>query len=109
MRINPTAGGLEQPGSSNAGRAGQSKAAASQASAGGGAAGASTEANANADRTQFSLTPSRVQALAAQALGAPEVRASKVASLGQAIGSGGYSVDAARVADAITTELASFR
>lgn len=108
MRINPTAGGLEQPGSSNAGRAGQSKAAASRASAGS-TAGASTGAHAGADRTQFSLTPSRVQALAAQALGAPEVRASKVASLGQAIGSGGYSVDAARVADAITTELASFR
>lgn len=108
MRVDLTTGGLQQPENSKPGRAGQSGTAANQSSA---SAGASAAASTAVDRAQFSFDQARIQSLAAQALAAPEIRQAKVAALGQAIGNGEYSVDAAKVADAMTAELsgASFR
>jgi flagellar biosynthesis anti-sigma factor FlgM len=99
MRIDLTTSGLEQPENSQAGRARQSGTTANQ-----GSASASTAASAGVDRTQFSFDGTRVQTLAAQALAAPEIRQTKVAGLGQAISNGEYSVDAGKVADAMTAE-----
>ena len=58
------------------------------------------------DRTQFSFDQSRVRSLASQALATPEIREAKVSALGQAIASGGYSVEPGKVAEAMTAELA---
>jgi len=102
MRIDLTSGGLQGPETSQTGRAGQ---AANQSSGAGG-----TSANPGAgtatgeDRVQFSSAQTRVAALTAQALGAPEVRQAKVDALGQAIGNGEYAVDAGKVADAMAAE-----
>lgn len=108
MRVDLTTRGLEQPETSKPGRAGQSRAAAKQTSA---SASARASASMAVDRTQFSFDGTRVQSLAAQALAAPEIRQAKVVSLGQAISNGEYSVDAGKVADAMTAEASggSFR
>jgi flagellar biosynthesis anti-sigma factor FlgM len=108
MRIDLTTSGLEQPENSKAGRARQSGTTSNQASA---SASASTAESAGVDRTQFSFDRTRVQTLAALALAAPEIRQTKVAGLGQAISNGEYSVDAGKVADAMTAEFSgpSFR
>lgn len=112
MRINPTTSGIEQQDNNKTGRAGQPANQSSQANASAAAiTGANSGASASIDRTQFSFDQARVQTLQSQALAEPEIRQAKVSSLGQAIGSGGYSVDAGKVADAITAEFsgASFR
>ncbi len=112
MRIDPTTSGIEQPDNSKTGRAGQPANQSNQANARAAAsAGASTGASATIDRTQFSFDQARVQTLESQVLAAPEIRQAKVSSLEQAIGSGGYSVDAGKVAEAMTAEFsaASFR
>ncbi len=101
MRIDLTSSGLGQPESSKPARPRQTETAANDAR---GSAGAS--ASASVDRTRFSFDQTRVQSLESQALAAPEIRQAKVASLGQDISSGNYSVDPAKVADAITSELA---
>jgi len=102
MRVDLTTSGLEQPENSKLGRAGQSRAATNQSSA-------NASESAAVDHTQFTFDGTRIQSLAAQALAAPEIRQAKVASLGQAIGNGEYSVDAGKVADAMTAEAESFR
>jgi len=63
----------------------------------------SANANVAVDRAQFSFDPTRIRALTAQALGAPEIRQTQVSALAQAIGSGQYQVDPGRVADAMVS------
>jgi len=108
MRVDLTTNGLGQPESRKTGRSGQSGAASS---AGAGSSAGVSAGVTGGDRAQFSFDQARVQALTAQALAAPEVRQAKVAALGQAISSGEYTVDAGKVADAMTAAYngASFR
>ncbi len=60
-------------------------------------------AAAAVDRAQFSFDPARIRSLTAQTLSLPEIRQTKVSSLAQAIGSGAYKVDTAKVASALAS------
>ncbi len=57
------------------------------------------------DTAVLSTEQSRIQALAAQVSGLPEIRPEKVASLGRAIRSGIYQVKPQETADALLSEL----
>jgi flagellar biosynthesis anti-sigma factor FlgM len=96
MRIDLTTSGLQPSENAGSQKTGQRGAAASgtQDSAKTGATGDSAQFSSSFDQT-------RIQALSAQALSAPEIREAKVSSLAQAVNTGGYTVDAAQVADSI--------
>jgi flagellar biosynthesis anti-sigma factor FlgM len=94
MRVDLTTSGPEPPEANKTGRAGQTAAGEN----------AATSATAGADQACFSFDQARVQALEAQVLAQPEMRAAKVEALRQAIGNGEYSVSASQVADAMTAE-----
>jgi flagellar biosynthesis anti-sigma factor FlgM len=96
MRINLTSSGLQPAENTGSQKTGQR---------GAGAIGnqGSRQAPAAGDSAQFSFDQTHIQSLAAQALSAPEVRQSKVASLAHAINTGEYRVDAAQVAGAIVS------
>jgi flagellar biosynthesis anti-sigma factor FlgM len=96
MRTDLTTNGLQQPQNTGTERAAKGTA--------GNQTGATAEASTAGDRANFSFDPARIGALTAQALAAPEIRQAKVASLAQAIRSGGYMVDATRVASAMAAE-----
>lgn len=57
------------------------------------------------DQTQFSRARTQVEALAAQASQLPETRRERVDSLRQAVGSGQYRADSAKVAGALLNSL----
>jgi flagellar biosynthesis anti-sigma factor FlgM len=101
MRVDLTNYGSEPPEKSKLGRAGQSGTAAAAATASEASASGSSSA---LDRASFSFDQARVQSLASQALAAPEVRRQTVASLQQAVAGGSYTVDSAKVADAIASD-----
>ena len=107
MRVDFTNHGTEPPEKGKAGRAG-SKGTASAGSAQSGAS-ARPESAVGVDRTNLSFDQARVETLEAKTLAAPEVRMEKVAPLQQAVSSGNYQVDPAKVAEAIAAEAASGR
>jgi flagellar biosynthesis anti-sigma factor FlgM len=80
------------------------QAKAARAAQNGAAATASNQA-ANAEQTGFTFDQTKVQSLQAQVLAQPEIREAKVGALRQSISSGGYSVPASQVADAIVGEV----
>ena len=94
MRIDLTSSGLQQTENAGSQKAGQRGAAAAETQATG-------KAGTAGDSTQFSFDQTRIQSLAGQALSAPEIRAAKVSSLADAISTGAYRVDPAKVAGAI--------
>ena len=94
MRIDPNPVGQPVPESS---RGGNQKNASASSSAGSSALGQ--------DQAELSGAHTQVEALAAQAAQLPEVREERVHALRQAVQSGGYHVDAEKVADAIFTHL----
>jgi flagellar biosynthesis anti-sigma factor FlgM len=82
-----------------------SRAGGAGSTGGAAASGAAASSSSGADQATFSFDQVRVQSLAAQVLAQPEIRAAKVQSLQQAIGSSAYSVSPGQVADALTSEL----
>lgn len=103
MRVEFATTNLEPAEKHKTSRAGQTETTASQTNA-------SDEAAMVAeDRAQLSFDQAHVQSLQAHALAAPEIRQAKVEALGQAIASGQYSVDAAKIAAAMTAEYDSER
>lgn len=97
MRVDFGPANLEPPERNNTSRTGQTGAATRQTEE-------SSKTAASGDFAQFSFSPARVYSLASQALSAPETRQAKVSALAQAIASGNYRIDAAKIADAITAE-----
>lgn len=104
MRVDLTTFGVEPPDSGKASRAGQTGASGSTNAA------ASTSGSASGhDQTRFSFDQARVEALKAQVLAQPEIRAAKVGPLEQAIRKGEYSLPAGQIADALIREAAGSR
>jgi flagellar biosynthesis anti-sigma factor FlgM len=104
MRVDLTTFGVEPPDSGKPSRAGQTGASASTntvASASGSTSGH--------DQTRFSFDRARVEALKAQVLAQPEIRAAKVRPLEQAIRQGEYALSAGRIADAMIREATGSR
>ena len=99
MRVDLTTFGVEPPDSGKASRAGQTGTSGST-----NAAASTSGSTSGHDQTRFSFDRARVQALEAQVLAQPEIRATKVGSLQQAIGKGEYSPPAGRIADALIRE-----
>lgn len=97
MRVDFGPTNLEPPERNNTSRTAQTGVAANQAEN-------SSATVTSADRAHFSFDQARVHSLVSQAMSAPEIRQAKISALAQAIASGRYSVDAAKVADAITAE-----
>ena len=104
MRVDLTTFGLEPPDRGKASRAGQAGASGSTNAA------ASTSGTASGrDQTRFSFDQARVEALKAQVLAQPEIRAAKVGPLEQAIRKGEYSLPASQIAEALIREAAASR
>jgi flagellar biosynthesis anti-sigma factor FlgM len=104
MRVDLTTLGAQPPDGGKASRAGQARASGSTSAA----ASISGSASGN-DQARFSFDPARVEALKAQVLAQPEIRAAKVQPLQQAISQGEYSVPAGQIADALIREAAGSR
>ena len=104
MRVDRTTFGLEPPDSGKASRTGQAGASGST-----NAAASTSGSNSGHDQTRFSFDPTRVEALKAQVLAQPEIRAAKVGPLEQAIRKGEYSLPAGQIADALIREAAGSR
>jgi negative regulator of flagellin synthesis FlgM len=62
------------------------------------------EASGTEDRTSFTSDQASVSALVSTAMQSPEIRQDKVAALQQAIGSGQYELDPAKIADSMIDE-----
>lgn len=103
MRVDFTNLGLEPPDKSKPGRAGQTGTADTAGVSG------NVSTGTTADRTRFSFDQTRVEALNAQALAAPEVRQAKVEPLQAAVAEGSYTVDSGKVAEAIVAEAGNAR
>ncbi len=75
----------------------------------GGRAAAPPQGSAAAagDQTRLSLDQGRIQTLAAQASGVPEIRQEKVAALARLVSGGQYRVSAQQTAEAIVSQLRS--
>ena len=56
------------------------------------------------DRVTLTSTQQNVASLTAQAMNVPQMRQDKIDSLRQAIGSGSYQLDSAKIAQAITAD-----
>jgi flagellar biosynthesis anti-sigma factor FlgM len=104
MRVDLTTFGLEPPDRGKASRAGQAGGSGST-----NAATSNSGRTAGHDQTRFSFDPARVEALKAQVLAQPEIRAAKVGPLEQAIRKGEYSLPAGQIADAMIREAAGSR
>ena len=96
MRIDLTNSGLQSVDSAATNRTAPRAAAARET-------GDPAHAAVAIDHAQFSFDQARIQSLTAHVLSAPEVREAKVASLTQAIESGQYTLDAARIAGAMVS------
>ena len=99
MRVDLTTFGVEPPDSGKPSRAGQTGASGST-----NAAASTSERTSGHDQTRFSFDQARVEALKAQVLAQPEIRAARVRPLEQAIREGEYTVPAGRIADALIRE-----
>jgi flagellar biosynthesis anti-sigma factor FlgM len=104
MRVDLTTFGVEPPDSGKPNRAGQAGASGST-----NAAASTAERTSGHDQTRFSFDPARVEALKAQVLAQPEIRAAKVGPLEQAIRKGEYTLPAGRIADALIREATGSR
>jgi flagellar biosynthesis anti-sigma factor FlgM len=105
MRVDFTNLGLQQPEKSKSGRAAPARATSPPVTN-------ETASNSNStglDEARFSFDQTRVQSLATQALGAPDVRPEKVGPLQDSVASGQYKVDATQVAEAMAADLRSAR
>jgi flagellar biosynthesis anti-sigma factor FlgM len=99
MRVDLTTSGVGPPDSGKASRAGQPGASGST-----NLAASVSGSTSGQDQTRFSFDQARVEALNAQVLAQPEIRAAKVGPLEQAIRKGEYSVPAGQIADALIRE-----
>jgi negative regulator of flagellin synthesis FlgM len=97
MRVDFGPANLQPPERNNTSRTGQAGASTSQTED-------SSNTTASGDLAQFSFNQARIHSLASHALASPEIRQAKVSALAQAIASGTYRLDPAKIADAITAE-----
>ncbi len=104
MRVDLTTSGVEPPDSGKASRTGQTGVSGST-----NAAASASGTTSGHDQTRFSFDQARVEALQAQVLAQPEIRAAKVQALQQAIGKGEYSLPAGQIADAMIREATGSR
>lgn len=104
MRVDLTKFGLQPPDSGKASRTGQTGASGST-----NAATSTSGSTSGHDQTRFSFGQARVEALKAQVLAQPEIRAAKVGPLEQAIRRGEYTLPAGQIADALIREAAGSR